>query len=252
MKIIFPVFLVLAYSSLFSQVQKPDTEKLKLTGNIKTIYENLFEIVEDSGLLKKGPLSGIIQLNFNPDGYLTEQLVSNKDWELVYKIVFLYEEKNRLVKKEMFGAKDGSFTQTVFRYDPKLNSVRETQSILDGTVVSKTVTRYDSSGNIIQQTVSNLLNKNNSYVVNCVYDPGGNLVEITSNEGSGRLFRETYEYDSSGLVMKTNYFKNGEFQMFVEYKYVMDKMLNWIKEYEIPSVANWNQSFFRERNITYY
>lgn len=237
--------------SSFAQTKKTDWELMKLTGAIKTIYENSFEIVEDSALLKKGSIAGIVQYNFNPQGYLTEQVVNNKDWETIFRVIYFYEENNRLSKKEIYGKNGSLYYYKTYTYDPGNYTVKEMEYLPDGTSKAKTILRYSNDGNLIEEKVSDFLAPV-SFVINYEYDDKGNLAGLKTNRRDITLNRETYEYDESGNLLKTNYFKDDSAYLYVEYKYVFDKLINWIKIYEVPSIQHWDQSYFRERNITYY
>jgi hypothetical protein len=251
MKSLFIIILFLSCSiAAYAQVQRSDLEQLKLTGPVKKIYENCFNIIEDSGLLKKGSLAGIIEATFNKEGYLTEEIISNNSWEPISRIAYTYEN-NKLIKKVTFNNR-GDYVYTSYKYDADKKQIRETEYAIDETVKVKRISSYDKNGNLYHQAVTEFRDKKLNYEIFYKYDDKNLLIELASSTTGTDFSKETYEYDDFGLLLKKNSYKGNDIYVTIEYKYVLDKLLNWIKQYEIPSIAGWEQSFFRERNITYY
>jgi hypothetical protein len=230
---------------------KSDLQKMKLHGAVQTIYENSFGIIEESNLLRKGPLAGILQMNFNRDGFLTEEILSDNAWDLLFRVVYYYQDSNRLTRKEVYGKNDILFSYKNYSYNHKNNTVTEEEFEADGRQQGKTVFKYDTNGNLVEQKVTGFLGSSNSYLLQFAYDEKGFLRGLKTNQRDVSLNRETYEYDPEGLLLKTNYFKGDEQHLYVEYKYEFDTLKNWVKLYEIPSVP-WDLSYFKERNISYY
>lgn len=247
-----PLLFLVFKQPAYSQFQKPDTEKMRMTGAVKKIYENSFQIIEDSDLLKKGSLAGIVEASFNSEGFLTEEVINDKEWQPIVRIIYTYDENNRLLKKEFFNPLGFALTHIDYKYDLEKNEVREIELFASNVNKSRTISKYDAQGKLIHESVKDFMDRDNSCEIDFIYDQRGNLSEVKRNCGKNIISSETMQYDEHDNLVKKNFYINNELSLFIEYKYEFDHLMNWTKQYEIPSVSGWDQAFFRERNITYY
>lgn len=244
-------FSLIVTISLKSQHILSDREKMKLTGQVKKIYENQFSIIEDSGLLKKGSLVSIVEASFSPEGFLTEEVINDNAWEPVLRTRYLYDDNNKLTKKEMVGTLVNGFRYITYKYDPAKKEIKETE-YAGNDLRSKTTSTYDDDGKIVKQVITLHDGSKQSYQLYYKYDSNNNLVEVLSTLRNTQVNKEIYEYDDAGLLKLIHYFKNSNLVVSIEYKYVLDNLFNWTKQYEIASDPSWDQCLFRERNLTYY
>jgi hypothetical protein len=248
-----PALLFLLFHPFtFSQSFKPDTEKMKMTGAVKKIYENSYQIIEDSGLLKKGTLAGIVEANFTPEGYLAEEIINDKEWHPVIKIRYTYDDHHRLTRKDIENPLGFALTFVDYKYDSIKNEVKEAESYVSNVAKSRTISKYDIQGKLIHQSFKDFTDKNNSCEIDFSYDEKGNLVQVKRIFSKNTISSETMEYDDHDNLIKKNFYNNNELVLFIEYRYVLDHLMNWTKQYEIASIPGWDQAFFRERNISYY
>jgi hypothetical protein len=230
-----------------------DLQREHLSGNVTSVRQRVYWALEKFGRMDKGKLQNLPAHDFlklyDKDGFLIEEthydvndkIVSNKkieygkahriDKEEFYKgealdeyIVYTYDEKSRLVKKEKFDGSGKIKEWNEYIYSP------ETGLLLDedlykanGDLSTKFVHVYDKSLLIEKQKYwggGTLAQKEHF-----CYNPSGQLFETSvekySNKQASFVSRTRYEdYNSFGdYMLKTEYDEKGEEKSKIYYSY---------------------------------
>ncbi len=234
----------------------------KLFGNIKSIRNNVFEAIEESGSIKKGNMEfstssvdAALYENFyniyntkgnrveviqssSMDKWLTTKYMHDdegneissathtQDGRLTNTATFNYDEKGNLIKVNY---QDGSYVN--FKYDSKGNRIEKFSLFANplGNSSDKITYKIDSNGNAVEH-------------LSDLYDKNGNVIQ---SGGESRLNpKKTYQYDGKGNLLKINVDDD-----VCEFKYEFDINENWIKRVEYKNEL---PKYIVLRDIEYY
>ncbi|MGD0710072.1 MAG: hypothetical protein ABR968_02745 [Bacteroidales bacterium] len=214
------IIIIFASIHSFSQdvkaIKKTDLEKMNLKGNIKTIYDTLYNVVDKFGELKK-EVDTDSTLIFNDKGNLVEVSLYNHNGSLIHTYTYKYDENGNKIEKEYKEntkldpvAVEKAYKYT-WKYDSKGNVIEENKysNYLDK-LLNKWISKYDDNGNIIEYNTYNSDGSPESKYI-YMYDDKGKIIKEENNYNTYNvynygqiinLYKITWKYDSSGNKTK--------------------------------------------------
>lgn len=215
--------LIVFYFIGCSQTNRNDRERIKLNGNVKTVTQRSFRVVEKFDKIFSGnPIlyheEPSCRLSFDKYGNLITINLLNLDGKIYKEINYV------LINNEKFAKKN--YTDSTEKNE------------------------YDKNGNLIQKDVYNK-DKTLSYSVNYKYDGNNNITEKKEySEGKTLESIEIMKYDDSGnLIEQKSFSAFTNSTMTVKYSYEFDNNHNWVKK---NVFLNGKPNIIVERMIEYY
>jgi hypothetical protein len=259
-------------SSLAKERNDWSTQKLK--GKVKSIEEKLFYLEGDGE--KK---IHIDNYRYNETGKMIEHnainFQGNSNGELITKDTFEYDSNGNLIGKNQYNPPTGSKFSSTYLNDDKGNNVEEhNENSNENVVVIKYSNKYDSKGNLIEVTglkngdinsrtitykynsvgkVVEIINNSQAEITSFNYDSKGNITEEYCIIGGSIVkYKYTYKYDNEGHeVEKLVYDHEGKPSFKNNYKYIFDKVGNWVKKSTFLDEEK-GESEILKRIIIYY
>lgn len=253
---------------------KNDLIEKKINGEVKTITETAYSVVEKFGKVLKDTLYYKSVANFNEFGNTVERTSFNFDGEENYREVYKYNENNVVNEVKYYFSKIYNSKQT-FEYDKKGNLIL--QNSFEGPKEQftyryvfendeknnlKKMSSYSSDGKLLSYRLyNNDLHPNtkiiNSYNSNSIletiminrFDRNENIIDIEELDKDSILFdRTNMEYDKNNNIVEYKSFSSF-YESLTKYNYKYDKNKNWIEKIELKNNKAEN---IIERKIEYY
>lgn len=227
-------FLVLilflsAYSLLEAQTKKTSLQENNLIGNIKSIEEFEYGMIDANGNIEKETETGSTFFEYNRSGFISEQKVFDSKGMMGYKTTFEYEN-NHCVKENNYNSKNKIIERWHATYNDKGN-IKEAYRVYEGKNIEKILYTYDNTGLLIEEKwfLNDVLFHKKLYIHDYVnhtvekklIDQHGNTTatEIATYNTEGILMEESkYNYQDS-LKGKTICMYNEKEQLTEELSY---------------------------------
>lgn len=269
--------LLLVITLLLTNCKEPKTEikndliEQKINGNVKTIIESGYNVIEKFGEVEKSTLQDKRITHFNPQGNITEEITFNDARKYKYneigkltevkqynsgkyfsKETYEYDKKGNLVKKNNYSGPNEEFSyRFIYKHDEKGNLIKWSHYNPDGNLISYWAFNHDNSGNVIgiKNYDSNSILKG---IISYAYDENNNRTEIAEFDKDSTFLSNGFysEYDKNNNTIKdSSYSINDGHTTPYYYKYLYDKNNNWTKMIQYKGTKAIKQI---ERVIEYY
>ena len=204
MKTFFLIIVVLILSISSENRQKNDLEKEHLKGNVKSLRQVSFNVVDKFGEIVKDGFGGAgwfgsddFLNKYNDKGFLTESIAKYFDGDtLIYQEIYTYDDKGNEIEVYQSNSEGESGKET-HKYDDKGNPIEvNTYYPIDSLEMSYRYTyKYDDKDNIIEET--NYTNRSSEgRLVTYSYDDNDNITEVKGYTTEGYLYwKIIYTYD---------------------------------------------------------
>ena len=193
----------------------------------KTSSRYVYEWKEDSVLWLRynsdGSKSVYNEFFFNSAGNMIKRTDFGFSDNVTGKIVCEEDKNGNIISEKTFYGKDLNCIHK-YEYDSQGNNIKSTYYNSENLLCSQN--EYDSKGNT---TKSIEYNTDGSIARIYTYDKHENLisaVEYQSNEKKETIFKNEYEYDEAGnMIKETNYDENGKLSGWSQYEYDGENLL---------------------------
>ena len=242
---------------------KTSLEKDNLRGKVKYVKE--YSIVQDQ-TSENRPAGIVLEKFYNFKGYIIESAEYADSNALTEKVVYNYDETNRIISQSAFSKDRKMKWRLEYVYNETDSSVLVNLFDDKGSQLSSTNYRF------INDEILNPVKENDLQFGEKLYDKAGNVAEIKNSWDLTRIkyqyvsgllteslnydeknrltSKETYRYDSQrNLTEKRTFDKSGKSTGFQKYHYVFDKQGNWINKIEF---TDGKKTDIVERVIEYY
>ncbi len=205
-----------------------DLEKRNLKGAVKSIKDESFELISESGEFRKGNKTlnsdPDVYTIFNKDGFTTEKKTYNMDGSVANIYMYEYNKDNQLAKETKYTATENIDRVFAYSYDEETGKL-ESQSI------------YTALGNLD--------------ATNKFFYEGSLMIKEESFDGTGKLnYFWTYEYDKNGNMTKKSWLVNNS---VIDMFYVYDdkkQLLEVAEVNESNSMTKWKYTYNELKNLS--
>lgn len=262
----FLLAIIVLLGSCGTYNSKNDLEKENLQGNVKSVMEIHYNVIEKFGKIEKGEKKGFITIHYNQwgnkfeknllgapisvhltlrkrcsyqyddQGNMNEESCYNLDGSLYRKHIYKYDNVGNMIERNDYNANGNLEIRFTFKND---DQGKNTESIWytdpdSDQFTTKTVYEYDDRGNMIEGNDYSFSGNFKSGFTRS-YDELGNKVEETIYDRGDKNYNRnfTYKYDEQRNVVEKNVINSSPryspdlFKYSHEYEY--DKSRNWVK-----------------------
>jgi len=246
------------------KVKKNHLKKMNLKGDVESVRDTVYKVVDNFGKIKKGEIDlnshENVSIVFNKFGNMIEK---KSDFDVVNiflrrydeddsndgdfgeylsKKIYIYNEKGDEIEQNWYYEGNLSSKQ-INKYNDKGMISESSIYKSDGTFVKKETYKYDNLGNRIEMKWY-FQNGNLFLTYTYKYDTSGNKIEWYS-DGE----KQTYKYDEEGNNVEIFHTHSGKEPFATTFEYEFDSLNNWIKRIEYK---NRIPQFIVVRTIKYF
>lgn len=202
------IFILLAFggcnNTKIEEKNSTDWKKDALNGNVKSIKEIEYMVINKFGETTKGGIYSVHLTEYNPIGNKTNDEIKYFNDNSGWKRIFIYDNDNHLVENSSYDLQKNLIWKIKFEYDEKGNITKEfkTNIIDNQTYISIIIKKYNKQNQLIETNIyktdgtldSKFLyeyNKSGKVIVENFYDENGNLND-----------KGTYKYDEYGKIVE--------------------------------------------------
>lgn len=228
----------------------------RLSGEVKSVRTTIDYVDSDINIRIENEIDKDQLLLFDKKGQLTEQILYDQGKPTTL-IKYLFDNQNRLSKKERRYYKDNFTDITTFSFDKKENLYRGKRTLslepgvtykelfllnekenvkeyiqydVDGSLYLKIIYNFDNKGNCTEQSFSNKENKktrSNFFT----YDVQNRITEhIIEDYENFITSKSLYTYEEYRFPASQKESSNGSFPFYSTIKYKIDKYGNWTEK----------------------
>ncbi len=264
---------------------KTRAQEWNLKGNVKSITESAYDMVEVDGKFDKGKLVNYTVYELDKEGSMASETVYSmgvveRIWKFKHSKpgqtteAALYNSNNKLMQKTIFKYNANDFEISSIQYDSLEKTIDQSSTEVKSINELKYVTiRNDDNGGkkyIHTDTVVLMPNGRIKYTTsvtlgefnrtNYYYDREGRRTRDIYEKQNGNKAQADIEYNEVGDVKRETYGKlpanapRGALPVInweKTYLYEYDLQGNWIKKVTLDPYESWFNSLI-ERTITYY
>jgi hypothetical protein len=243
-KLCYIILMVLSFSNLYGQDENNTNRLLYKKNNVKSV--KTFEYKYRNGKIK-GHGKLLWNYLYDTTGLLTESyFYSGNEHHQKYK----YNEKGNLVEEISYIISSPFFTNYFYKYDSKGNIIEKIISHNGG----KWNYTYDSLGN---QTKIKWLympetDPNSFFTDTFEYNSKNQKKKMQRNRGETAIyFYQTFDYDSSGNLIKEIRFENGDTTTMWTYFYDNKSNCIEVKGYDkrLNKTFTWHNSNYNDNKL---
>lgn len=197
-------FLVLilflsAYFHLEAQPKKTSLQENNLKGNVKSVEEFEYGMIDENGNIEKETEMGSTFFEYNHFGFIREQKVVDSKGMMGYKTIFEYEN-NRCVKENNYNSKNKIIERWVATYNDKGN-IKEAYRVYEGKNIEKVLYTYDNTGLLVEEKW--LLNDVLFHKKLYIHDPVNHTIEKKMMDQQGNTTAtEIATYNAEGILIE--------------------------------------------------
>lgn len=268
-KLVYLIVGILFFSC--SEKKHNDLEKEGLFGNVKTVREKKYKILEEVSKITKTIIDDRLA-TFNKNGYNTELLTWGNKCN--YRLQRVFDNEGKCII-QIWESTDDMYTKDTLIYKNNMLFEKRIQ-LKDNTLIGKEMHYYDHQKNNtkiisysekreVLETIKNyfddsgykikieVFNDKDALIESKIYryDGEGNEIHFSSYDSNNNLIKqETSVYDDKNFIIKLNTFTSKNTlkeECVFEYEY--DEVGNWIKRIDF---INNKKKHIIEREITYY
>ena len=231
-----------------AQKIKNDRSELNLKGNVKSVREINYTVIDKLGEIQKGNKQGESYILFNNKGNMIEQ---NSDAGVSRKFIFKYDDKGNKIEANFYkGSSSEVREKTTFKYDDKRNMIEA----VDDNDGKRFTFKYDDNGNKIEANIYEGGSSSVSSKITFKYDDKGNNIEQSQcNSDGSDCVKQTFKYDDKGNKIEWKMYEEGRLEINETIKYKkFDRVDNWIESITINDIIVDKTIFITEREIEYY
>ncbi|GEM_PF-3919365 len=244
------IILFLIFSCSFFVHYDDEYEKLK--GQVKTVEESTYSIIESNGKVEKSRLTSKIVMAYDKDGNEAGRKIYDTNGDLKEVIACLYNEQNKLKEETGINAQGEMTTRTTYKYNDKGMMVEENLwTLIYANPIATTTYSYDDEGRM-KESIAWYSYKKDKVMWRYVYEynaQGQKVMQKTFKEDGSLERKYVYEYNDKGYQSKEEVTGDVILGSTYIFKYQYDKKGNWIKRIEI---FEGEPSGITERIINYY
>lgn len=252
MKAFVLLFIVLILSFSSENKQQNDLERANLKGNVKSLRQVSFNVVDKFGEIAKDGFGGAgwfgpydFLNKYNDKGFLTESIEKYFDGDtLIFQMIYTYDGKGNEIETYQ-SSSEGESGKETHKYDDKGNPIEvNTYYPIDSLEMSYRYTyKYDDKDNIIEETTYTN-GSSEGRLVTYTYDDKDNKTEAKIYTTEGILhWNIIYKYDDDGNEIEMLSYINGSLNMHKIQKY--DNKGNKIESKEFNTNATDFKSIYK-------
>ena len=187
------------YSFLEAQTKKTSLQKNNLKGNVKSVEEFEYGMIDANGTIEKETETGSTLFHYNRSGFISEQKVFDSKGMMGYKTKYEYEN-NRCVKETYYNSKNKIIERWVATYNEK-GKIKEAYRVFEGKNIEKIQYTYDNTGFVVEEKW--LLNDVLFHKKLYIHDPINHTIEKKMLDKHGNTTAtEIATYNAEGILME--------------------------------------------------
>lgn len=163
-----------------------DWKKDALKGRIKNVLVEKVKVLERDGQVVETERRISTSKSYNENGYLTEELIYNSDGSEDSRLIYRYDDKNRIIETQIYNDNNPNPEKTLYIYNRNGKQTDMTDYNKDGSVKYKSSYVYDDKGNSIEEKYC--YDGKSCTTVKQKYDEKGRIIELSTYESDGSLF----------------------------------------------------------------